>query len=185
MLFENKTILYVLKFIGIFLLLYYGTKALIGLAVPGGLYSSFIHNYVDIAGWLRSSLLHASGFVLLLLGYKTLIENIYTLRMIGGNSVHLVFSCLGIGVMSFWVALIAANKGSFKRKTFWILLGVFLIWCINILRISLLLLAVNNKWGMPFNMDNHTFFNVLAYSCIFLMIYIFDKSEKKKALPVP
>jgi exosortase/archaeosortase family protein len=102
--------------------------------------------------------------------------------MSGGEGVRMVYSCIGYGVMSFWAAFIIANRGSWKKKTAWIAGGLTAIFLINVLRLSLLLLAAQKHWAIPFGWDHHTWFNIVAYSFIFGMIYFYDRSIKKTSL---
>jgi exosortase/archaeosortase family protein len=153
--------------------------AVIGLAAPGGYYCAFINNYLNYPAWLRAMLLYSSKIVLSIFGYHVLVDGIYTVRMYGGYGVHLVYSCIGFGIMSFWIAFIFANKVIWQKKIKWIVTGLVLIFFINVIRISLLLVAVNKKWPIPSNISHHTLFNIAAYILIFIMIYLFDRSEKK------
>lgn len=91
----------------------------------------------------------------------------------------MVYSCLGIGIFSFWGAFIIANEGTALNKLKWVLIGTLTIWLINVGRIVLLLLAHNNKWVSPININHHTMFNIVAYGAIFLLMYAFDRSQKK------
>ena len=104
-----------------------------------------------------------------------MITDVAHLKMLGGRAVHLAYSCYGVGVMSFWLAFVVANKGSFWRKTFWVLCGMLGIWLINVFRISLVLLGANGHGKIPFNMDNHDFFTVLAYGAVFGMMFLYDR----------
>ena len=45
-----------------------------------------------------------------------------------------------------------------------------------------MLVAVNGHWQSPFNLDNHTWFNIAAYTAIFIMIWFFDRSQNKQPL---
>jgi exosortase/archaeosortase family protein len=182
MFFNKKIIQYLLKFIISFCILYYGTLAIIGFSSPGGYYSSFIHDYLDYVAWLRLALLYVSKWVLSIFGYKIFVDGAYVLRMKNGLGVHLVYSCLGFGVMSFWTAFIFANKVRWQKKIKWIIAGLVAIFFINVLRLSLLLVAVNSNWSNPLNLDNHFLFNISAYIFIFMMIYLFDRSEKKSLI---
>ena len=177
---ETKKIsVYLLKFLGSFCLLYFGTKAMIGLCVPGGYYSPFLQRYLNYIAVLRESLLYGSKGLLSLFGYHSSIENVYYLNMQGGRSVHLVYSCLGYGIISFWLAFVFANRGSFTKKMVWMLIGFAVIWLINVTRIAMLLLAINKNWHFPLGLDHHTWFNIAAYGCIFIGIYLYDKSAQK------
>jgi exosortase/archaeosortase family protein len=178
--FINKNLLrYLLKFILSFCFLYYGTKAIIGLASPGGYYSSFISEYLNYVKWFRYALLYAANALLSVFGYKVFVQNMYTIRMYNGVGVHLVYSCLGIGVMSFWVAFIFANKANWQKKIAWILGGWMAFFLINVIRIALLLLSANKREANTLNLDNHTLFNIAAYLLVFVMIWLFDRSQKK------
>ncbi len=91
----------------------------------------------------------------------------------------MVYSCVGYGIMSFWGAFILANTAALKRKLLWIIGGWLVIWCINVIRVCLLLVSINNNWSMPFGWDHHTWFNVVAYFFLFVLIYFYDHSEKR------
>ena len=175
----NSFLKYFFKFVIIFCIFYFGTIAIIGLAAPGGYYVAFIDHYFNYISWLRSSLLYAARAIVFIAGFETYVWNIYTLRIQNGRGVHIGFDCLGYGVLSFWAAFIIANKGSWIKKAKWIAGGFFLIWMINVLRISFLLIAINKHWAMPLGLDHHTWFNIAAYSCIFILIYFFARSDKQ------
>ncbi len=103
------------------------------------------------------------------------------IRIVDGiGGVNVVYSCLGYGVTSFWIAFVFANRGSWKRKLAWMIGGTLALWFINVLRLSLVMLANNNNWAIPFGWDHHTWFNIFAYVLIFLMIYVYDKNLKKQ-----
>jgi exosortase/archaeosortase family protein len=167
---------YLVKVLGAFCVLYFGSQLIIGLAAPGNYYSPFVQNYLDYPALLRHSLLGGTKFFLSLFGIDSYIYNAYYLRMPGGRGVHMVYSCMGIGVLSFWAAFIFANRGSSKKKAAWIIGGMVVIWLINMGRIALLFIATNKNQPLPFNLDNHTLFNLAAYAAIFLLIWLYDRS---------
>ncbi len=176
-------IMFIIKFVGSFCVVYFASLAIIGLSVPGGrYYSLFVSNYFNYIKWLRLSLFWASKNLLSLFGVETLLKDEYILKIKNGREIRVVYSCLAYGVMSFWIAFVVANSGSWVRKFKWVLGGVFLIWCINVIRLSLLLVAINNRWPMPLGINHHTWFNIVAYGCIFILIYFFDKSAKSKSI---
>jgi exosortase/archaeosortase family protein len=171
-------IIYLIKFIGIFSLLYFGTIGLIGLSAPGGYYIPFIDHYFNYVSWLRSSLLYASKAIISVAGFENFIKQPYNLEVIGGRGIHIGYDCLGYGVLSFWAAFIMANPGTKGRKAKWMVGGLLLIWCINVMRISLLLIAINKAWPAPLSLDHHAWFNIASYTCIFTCIYFYDRSGK-------
>lgn len=100
----------------------------------------------------------------------------------GGRGVNVGYDCLGYGVMSFWIAFVFANNGTWKRKLGWMAIGAFALWLINVLRISLVLVGANKNWKFPLGWDHHTWFNIVAYVAIFGMIWIYDKGTSKKKI---
>jgi exosortase/archaeosortase family protein len=126
---------------------------------------------------LRASLLHAAKFVAGLLGFETFFVNEYVLRVVNGTGIKMVYSCLGVGVMSFWTAFVVANKAEILNKVLWLFGGLFMLWLINVLRITFLLIADNKHWPIPY-FDHHTWFNMLAYILVFLLMYLYDRYHK-------
>jgi len=176
---KHPLVIYLVKFFAIFCIAYFGTLAVEGVAAPGNHYWPFVEHYFNYPSWLRASLLNGTRFFLSLSGYETVVLSPAVLQMVNGNPVHLAYSCYGVGVMSFWLAFVLANKGTWTKKTVWVLGGMLGIWLINVFRISLVLLANNNVAKIPFGMDNHDFFTVLAYGAIFLLMYLYDRSFGK------
>ena len=174
---NKRFFLYIIKFGIIFCILYFGTLAVIGLSTPESYYSPFVAKYLDYVGLLRSSLINASKSLLSLFNFNTLITDKYTLISHHGG-IRMVYSCIGYGVMSFWAAFVLANKGSWIKKLKWLLAGWLAIWIINVLRISILVIAINKRWEMPLGWDHHTWFNIAAYLLIFILIYFYDRSSK-------
>ncbi len=174
---NREFIWFVVKFLLIFLACYYGSIAIIGLSAEHGYYSSFIEKYFNLIGWLRSSLLHGTRFLLSLFGVKTYFASEFNLRMVNGRGIILGYECVGYGVMSFWAAFVGASVSSFPKKIMWLFIGFIALWVLNIVRLALLLLATNKGWPVPFGWDHHTWFNILAYIFIFTMIYLFHKNS--------
>ena len=169
---------YAIKFLLAYCVLYYGTLGIIGLSAPGGYYSSFIQQYLDYPSPFRSSLLHGTRMILSVFGYKSEVEGIYFLKGENGHRIQLVYSCLGFGLMSFWTAFVFANKGKAKTKLIWIMTGIAALWVINVIRLSLLLIADNKNWPVPFGMDHHTLYTMVAYVMILVMMWVYDRNRK-------
>lgn len=176
---ENKFIWFVIKFLVVFAVLYYGTLAIIGLAAPGEYYSPIIDKYFDYVSGIKNLLIWTTKGALSIFGIKTLIEPNYLIRIVNGRGVYIAMDCVGYGVYSFWIAYMVANDNSFKRKIAWIVGGLVLLFLINDLRITLFLLAINKGWPMPLGIDHHTWFNIFAYSAIAIMIYFFERDNSQ------
>ena len=164
--------------------MYFGTLAIIGLASPGNYHSPFIEKYFDYVSWIKISLINATAFFLSLFHISTQTEPGFMIRITGGRAVIIAMSCVGYGVYSFWIAFVGANKGRFLKKLLWIILGVFLLWLINAIRITLFLTAINKGWPMPLGIDHHTWFNIFAYLLIFILIWLYDRSFQKMSTKI-
>ncbi len=176
---NNKFIRFLFIFFAVFLLCYYGLKFLTGLAVEGGYYSSFIDKHFNIGGWIRTALINSTKTFLSLFNIETIRTNEYILKMVaGGSGVRIVYGCLGFGVMSFWIAYVIAATAKTTKKITWLVCGLLLLWFINVVRISLVLVTTNETWKFPFGWDHHTWFNIIAYFAIFIMMYFFEKNIK-------
>ena len=125
--------------------------------------------------------MHSTKYFLALFGYESYQSLPTQLRMVGGGAVNLVYSCLGYGVTSFWLAFVFANTGSWKKKLLWMLGGAAVLYIINVVRIGLVVLATGKHWHFPFGWNNHTWFNIAAYAMIFLMIWVYDRKATPSA----
>ena len=176
----NPFLRFIIIFIVVFLLCYFGALMFTGLAVPGDHYSAAVEKYFNIAAWLRSALILCSKSLLSLFGVATYRADEYVLREVNGRGIRLVYSCLGFGVMSFWTAYIVASLDSLKRKAIWLPVGLLLIFIINVSRISLVLKAANSDRQFPFGWDHHTWFNIIAYIFMLALIFLHERSIGKK-----
>ena len=179
---KNNFVKFLLLFTTVFLLCYFGALFITGLAVEGGMYNRMVAKYFDIAGWLRTSLIVGTKLFISLFNIETVRTNDYVLRIPGANSIRIVYSCLGFGVMSFWVAYIIATAGAVRAKSFWLFGGLLIIWFINTVRISMVLLAGYKGWKFPFGWDHHSWFNIAAYGSIFCMMYFFERTINKNKM---
>ncbi|MEJ7627552.1 MAG: hypothetical protein WKF35_11860 [Ferruginibacter sp.] len=175
---DKQFIRFIIKFLVVFLLCYFGTLAVIGLTAPEGYYSKFISQYLDYVSWIKNSLIEGTRLLLSFFSIDTYRAPDFIVRIVNGRGVKIAMDCVGYGVMSFWIAYVTASFAGFSKKILWILAGIILIWIINVSRITLLLVALNKQWSMPLGLDHHTWFNVVAYIAIFIMIFFFERSIK-------
>jgi exosortase/archaeosortase family protein len=173
---------YLIHFFGIFLLLYAGSYAIVGLAAPEHFYAPFIAHYFDFTAWLRTSLLMGVKVMLSCFGFEANLRNIYSIGILHGRAIHVGYGCLGLGVMSFWTAFILANQSKWRIKIIWSLVGLFTIWMINVIRLSLLLLAQEQNWFIVLGIDHHSCFNAVTYLFIFFGMYLFAKRDAHKII---
>ena len=125
--------------------------------------------------------MNATGFILSLFNIQTHTEPGFLIRINGGRGVIIAMDCVGYGVYSFWIAFVAANNGTSLKKA-WIISGLLILWFINVIRITLFLVAINKGWPMPLGIDHHTWFTIAAYGMIFILIWLYDRSSQNKIL---
>ena len=176
---KNKFVWFVIKFLVIFVILYYGTIAVIGVSAPGNYYSPIVEKYFDYVSGLKNLLMWTTQGTLYLFGIPTKIEPHFLVRIVNGRGVYIAMDCVGYGVYSFWVAYVIANDNKLRDKILWVIGGVILLFFINSIRITLFLVAINKGWPMPLGLDHHTWFNIFAYAAIALMMYFFERNNSK------
>ena len=177
---DKQFIRFVIKFLLLFCLFYYGTIAWIGIAAPGGYHSPFVERWLDYVSWIKQSLLWAVGLFTGWMGYSTVIEPGFVIRIENSDAVLIAMDCVGYGVYSFWAAYVLAGNKSWTKKIAWLLGGLFLLWLINAWRITLYLLALYKNKDMPLGIDHHTWFNIVAYVFIFGMIWVFERRGSRQ-----
>ena len=179
--FNRSFYLFLVKFLSMFLIFYYGTRFVISASAPNGsFYFPSIEKYFDYISWMRNLLLQGASLIAQLFGYKTQYEDPFLIRVVNGRGVFVAFSCVGYGVMSFWSAYVLANRWIFPFTLIWLIVGNLVIVTINIFRIGLFLVAINKNVNFPFGIDHHTWFNIVAYVAIFALIFFYEKKLKLK-----
>ena len=156
---------------------------MIGLASPENWYSPTIAKYFDYVSWLKKSLIWGSQKFLGLFGYTVFEDKDFVARINTGHRVMVAYDCVGYGVYSIWLAYILSNDIGIKQKLIWSLGGLLLLWSINVVRISLVLLALSKGWDMPLGIDHHTWFNIAAYLLIFGMLLLVERSKNRHIAP--
>ena len=86
---SRQFIFFVIKFIGYFLLFYYGTEAVISFSSPGGYYIKFVADYLDYVSFIKNSLIGGSKFILSLFGINTYQVDPFIVRIENGLGVRI------------------------------------------------------------------------------------------------
>ena len=170
---------YFLRLISILILLYYFKFFFRGITDPKNFYSPFIDHNLNYVTGLKSSILNTSNVLAHAFGLNSYVDG-KIIRIPKGAGVVLNLPCLGLGIMSFWIAFIFAHQNNLAKRFQWCLIGVAAIWFINCLRISLLLFAVQSKWKVNKYINHHDLFNLVAYAIIILMIYFFSVKNNEE-----
>lgn len=173
----NMVTRFIFTFLFLFLLFYYFNILFFGLTNPGGHYSPFLANHLNYIQGLRWLLLNASTGILNLLGFSAICNN-YDLLVAGRGSIQVVYSCLGLGVSSFFAAFVLAYPKPLKAKIIFIIAGILIIEILNIVRFVLLALFWNKSDSKI--IDHHTIFNLIIYILIAISLYFWVKSDDKE-----
>lgn len=168
---NNFSIIY---FLLLFVILYYGFIIFIGLITPGGkFYSSFLNYHLNIPYWFSIVLAKAAKALLQLAGFATYQKTPSNVTIDGSRGVTIAWACLGIGVISTWIAFVVAHKEKVLYKLKWVLIGTASICLINIFRIMMIALSNHYHWKYIRSYNAHTIFNIIAYIFIFLLMFVF------------
>ena len=144
---------------------------------PGNHYNAFLANHLNYIQWLRQLLLNASAGILNLFGL-TAIDNNYELLVAGHGSIRLVYSCLGLGVISFFTAFAIAYPKPLRARVIFILSGILVIEILNVIRFVLLALFWDKRSAQI--IDHHTLFNTIIYILICISLYFWMKDPQKE-----
>ena len=103
-----------------------------------------------------------------LLGYNAIAYDYRVIKMVDANATITVQNyCLGVDVMALFTMLVIAYPGPWKKKLMFIPIGIAGVFLINVMRIMAIGICfvdfIQYAW-----FDNHLYFNVAAYSFIFL-----------------
>jgi exosortase/archaeosortase family protein len=171
-----------LRFVLLFLVLYYLYIAFIGIITPGGSYNALIVEHFNLAAWLRTTVLNGAHVLTSLYGIPTLVTHDSITDPEGLMAVQMDWPCYGVVIMSFWFSYVVAKALPFKTKLLWALGGLFMIWFFNCLRIAFLAISIKKQWsGMAFFLEtnNHDLFNYFLYFMVFMLILVFENKLKK------
>ena len=144
----------------------------------GYIYSPFFDRHLNYFSLLRSSILHTANFFDHLYGLDSYVAEPYRLKLRNGHGVYVDLACLGYGVMSFWIAFILAHGGSWQKKLLWAAGGVVFLWFLNCCRVALLLFSITKRWNTEKWMDSHALFNLIVYSFIIAMVFLYYRLNK-------
>lgn len=175
---KNPGLRFIIKFLVLFLGLHFGNEFYIGLTAPGGFYIPFLEHYLNYVAWIRHSVLWGSKLIAGVLGYPAYIDGPYHIRSVKtGAGVQMVYTCIGLGIMSFWAGFVLAHSIHWKRKLVWVAIGVAIIWIINCFRVAIILVATVNRWNPSKYLDHHDIFNIIAYFFITILIVVFIRRQ--------
>jgi len=171
---QNSPLRFAIVFILLFLALYYLNIVFFSITTPGSRhYVPFFADHLNYIKVLRDILIACSATVLRWFGFAV-VANDYSLLVAGRGMITLVYSCLGLGVMSFFTAFVIAYPKAVKAKIIFLVSGLPVIQLLNITRFVVLALFWNNRSQQI--IDHHTIFNALIYIIIAISLYFWVKA---------
>lgn len=173
----SPPVVFVIKFLCLFGLLYGFYLGYISITSPGDHYIAFFDTYLNFVAWLRYLLIESSAAILNMLGYQTKTATDQML-VVGRNVVYVGYDCLGFGVMCFFTAFVFTYPGVLKPKLYFWALGLILIQLINLARFVILSLYWHRSTSVYLS-DHHTIFNIVVYIVIGISLYFYVKYQDK------
>lgn len=176
---KESPLRFLVVFLLLFLFLYYFNIFFFGITSHGSYYNSFLDEYLNYIRLLRHLLLSATQHIISWFGFTSIIND-YQLLVVGHGTIDVVYSCLGLGVMSFFSAFVIAYPKQLKAKIIFLVSGLLCIQLLNVVRFVLLAILWDKKSGMI--LDHHTIFNIVIYLIIAVSLYFWVKHDDKQAL---
>ena len=167
---------FVFSFLILFLLFYFFNIIFFGLTSPGNHYSAFLAHNLNYIQGLRHILLVSSAAIINLFGFTAITDN-YELLVAGHGILKLVYSCLGLGVISFFAAFVLAYPKPLQGKWLFLISGIVVIELLNIVRFVLLAIFWDKRSSQI--IDHHTIFNISIYIIIAISLYFWIKIPDK------
>ena len=172
---KNEPLRFILSFIILFPLFYYFNLFFFSItASKGHHYNVFLDSHLNYIRGLRWLLLQSSAQILNWLGFAA-ITNEYDLLVAGHGTLKLIYSCLGLGVISFFAAFVISYPKTLKSKVIFLITGILVIEFLNTVRFVVLAILLNKQHTMI--LDHHTVFNIIIYLVIAISLYFWVKQK--------
>jgi len=170
----NKPLRFAISFVLLFLIFYYFNIFYFSLTSSGIHNNAFLAqhlNYIQAFRWL---LLFCTTHLLHLLGFGAVFNN-YELLVAGHGTIQVTYTCLGLGILSFFTAFVLSYPKPLKSKVITWIAGIIIIEFLNIIRFMILALYGNKQINRF--IDHHTLFNIIIYVIISVGLYFWIKQD--------
>ncbi|MEZ4720822.1 MAG: archaeosortase/exosortase family protein [Flavobacteriales bacterium] len=141
------------------------------------LYQQWLHPKSSIDLWVIRNIEQLSSWILQSIGFSLISESeIASIRTIGIDGTHGIWigdPCNGLTLFALFTGFILAFPGPWKKRLWFIPLGIFTIHALNVLRVVALALIVH-YFPDPEVLDfNHTYtFTMLVYAYVLFLWYV-------------
>ncbi|MES2417948.1 MAG: archaeosortase/exosortase family protein [Bacteroidota bacterium] len=178
----NKVaIRFVVLLVVLYLIFSQGNLFMNSVTSPGArFYNAFIADHFNYIQWIRSSLIWFGAGIIKLFGFYT-IHNETDILVVDGPYLRINYSCIGLGVMSFFLAFVIAFPAKLKSKLRLFIIGTLMIYVLNVCRIAGLGILLGFFKSQRDNFTyHHEVFNIIVYCSIFALLYFWIKKNTKQ-----
>jgi exosortase/archaeosortase family protein len=172
----SRSLKFMCKFLGLFLVFYYSNVAFISLSSPGGFHIPYLETQLNYIDSIRNFYISTASFILVNLGFRVSTSSM-SLSVADHSGFRLVYSCLGYGIISCFTAFTLAIPKPFKSRHLFLLVGVALIVLLNIFRLVFISIYYKAEFRL-FTLDHHTLYNSLTYGVLLLFSFLWLKTLK-------
>lgn len=175
---NKAAILFVVKLLFLYFLFSQGNLFMNSVISEGGkFYSAFISENFNYIQGLRTALITPAVWIIKLFGFYA-IFNQSDVMVVDGPLLRVNYSCLGLGVMSFFTAFVIAFPAKLKAKVRLFVIGTLMIYVLNVGRIAGLGIFLGFFKSQRDNFTyHHEIFNIIVYICIFLLLYLYIRKN--------
>ena len=175
---NKAAILFVVKLLFFYFLFSQGNLFMNSvISVGGKYYNAFIAENFNYIQGLRTILITPAVWIIKLFGFYA-INNEMDVMVVDGPMLRVNYSCLGLGVMSFFTAFVIAFPAKLKAKIRLFIIGTIMIYLLNVGRIAGLGVLLGFFKSQRDNFTyHHEIFNVIVYLCIFLLLYLYIRKN--------
>lgn len=175
---NKAAILFVVKLLFFYFLFSQGNLFMNSvISVGGKYYNAFISDNFNYIQGLRTLLITPAVWIIKLFGFYA-INNEMDVMVVDGPLLRINYSCLGLGVMSFFTAFVIAFPAKLKAKIRLFIIGTIMIYVLNVGRIAGLGVLLGFFKSQRDNFTyHHEIFNIIVYLCIFLLLYLYIRKN--------
>jgi exosortase/archaeosortase family protein len=130
--------------------------------------------------WMAKHVALVTQLILQTLGFNISLNPDNILRYPNGNGVQLIWACTALKQAFIFICIIAFNRGSWKKKIWFIPLGLLVVYLFNIFRISVIAGCMENhpNW---FEFLHLYALKYIFYGIIFLMWVFWEEKIAGKS----
>jgi len=153
---------FILKALGIFIIWYI-------------VYELWLLPKGDLDEWLSLNIVAVSDGIIRLFGYDT--WTMYRIIGIGENAgIQMVDGCTGISAIGLFLGFILAYPGDWKKRLSYTMLGIGVIYLVNILRIVVLVIT-QEEWIEFFDFTHDYSTTAIFYIVIFILWVVWTNTS--------